>query len=168
MAKSADLDGRQTTLDGRTYNGERIGSACGGCIPGPIWKAAMDAALEGARKVAFHRPDPNVVRGLNERVPDVRGMDAQAASDRLADVGFGAFVAGDVASAIAQGLVVETDPASGSSVAAGSSVGLYLSTGQEPSGGGGDGGNGGGQGDGGQGGGGQGGGRPGDEEPPET
>ncbi len=127
----ADLDGRQTTLDGRTYNGDRIGSACGGCIPGPIWKEAMDAALDGANKVGFHRPDPSVVRGLNERVPDVRGMDAQAASDRLGDVGFGAYVAGDVASAIAQGLVVETDPASGSSVAAGSAVGLYLSTGQQ-------------------------------------
>jgi beta-lactam-binding protein with PASTA domain len=57
-------------------------------------------------------------------------MDAEAASNRLADVGFDSFVAGDVASAIAQGLVVETDPASGSSVAAGSAVGLYISTGQ--------------------------------------
>jgi membrane peptidoglycan carboxypeptidase len=62
----ADLDGRQTTLDGRTYNGERISSACGGCIPGPIWKEAMDTALEGARMLAFHKPDPSVVRGLNE------------------------------------------------------------------------------------------------------
>jgi membrane peptidoglycan carboxypeptidase len=126
----ADLDGRQTTLDGRTYNGERISSACGGCIPGPIWKEAMDTALEGARMLAFHKPDPSVVRGLDERVPDVRGLDAEAASNRLADVGFDSFVAGDVASAIAQGLVVETDPASGSSVAAGSAVGLYISTGE--------------------------------------
>jgi hypothetical protein len=26
----------------------------------------MDTALEGARMLAFHKPDPNVVRGLNE------------------------------------------------------------------------------------------------------
>src|ERR687897_3180970 len=40
----ADLDGEQESLDGRTYNGERIRSACGGCIAGPIWKKTMDAA----------------------------------------------------------------------------------------------------------------------------
>jgi membrane peptidoglycan carboxypeptidase len=128
----ADLDGEQTTLDGRTYNGERIGSACGGCIPGPIWKEAMDAALDGARKAKFTKPDPSVVKGVNERVPDVRGLTEAAATDRLADVGFTARVSGEVASAIAQGLVVETDPATGSNVASGSSVGLILSTGQAP------------------------------------
>jgi beta-lactam-binding protein with PASTA domain len=38
-------------------------------------------------------------------------------------------VAGEVASAIAQGLVVETDPTTGSNVASGGSIGLILSTG---------------------------------------
>jgi membrane peptidoglycan carboxypeptidase len=126
----ADLDGRQTTLDGREYNGEYISTACGGCIPGPIWKQAMEAALEGVPEASFDRPDPGVVRGVNESVPDVRGMDVEAASTRLAEFGFGAHVAGEVASAIAKGLVVETDPSPGSEVAGGSSVGLIVSTGQ--------------------------------------
>ncbi|MBD0293165.1 MAG: transglycosylase domain-containing protein, partial [Jiangellaceae bacterium] len=102
----ADLDGKQTTLDGRKYNGERIGTACGGCIPGPIWKEAMDAALSGLPKVSFTKPDPSAVKGINESVPDVRGMDVDAASDVLGDVGFGAYVAGEVASAVARGLVL--------------------------------------------------------------
>ena len=126
----ADLDGRQTTLDGREYNGERIGAACGGCIPGPIWKKAMDAALDGVPEASFDRPDPGVVRGVNEPVPDVRGMDVEQASNRLGDFGFGAFLAGEVASAIAKGLVVDTDPSPGSEVAGGSSVGLIVSSGQ--------------------------------------
>jgi membrane peptidoglycan carboxypeptidase len=126
----ADLDGRQTTLDGREYNGRKIRSACGGCIPGPIWKEAMDAALDGVEEASFSRPNPNVVRGINESVPDVRGMDVQAASDRLGNFGFGAFLAGEVASAIAKGLVVDTDPSPGAEVAGGSSVGLIVSAGQ--------------------------------------
>jgi len=125
----ADLDGEQESLDGRTYNGERISSACGGCIPGPIWKKTMDATLDGTRMARFSKPDPKIVRGADDRVPDVRGMTASLAADRLAEAGFTAHVAGEVASAIAQGLVVETDPATGSSIASGGSVGLILSTG---------------------------------------
>ncbi|HEX2363295.1 MAG TPA: transglycosylase domain-containing protein [Jiangellaceae bacterium] len=126
----ADLDGRQTTLDGREYNGETIWSACGGCIPGPIWKQAMDDALEGVPEESFGRPDPTVVQGINEAVPDVRGMEVEAASQRLSELGFGVHLAGDVASALAKGLVVETDPPPGTEVASGSSVGLFVSTGQ--------------------------------------
>ena len=129
-AAVADLDPPQESLDGRYYNGERIRSACGGCIPGPIWKAAMDAALDGARHARFNAPDPSVVRGINEEVPDVRGMDVNAASQRLAESGFGAVVAGEVASAIARGLVVETDPQPGANVAVGSDIGLFISNGQ--------------------------------------
>ena len=125
----ADLDGAQESLDGRTYNGERIRSACGGCIPGPIWKKTMDAALEGTRMARFSKPDPKIVRGADDRVPDVRGMTASLAADRLAEAGFTAHVAGEVASAVAQGLVVETNPATGSNVASGGSIGLILSTG---------------------------------------
>ena len=126
----ADLDGKQTTLDGREYNGERISPACGGCIPGPIWAVAMNGALEGVPEASFTRPNPSVVRGVNENVPDVRGMEFDAAADRLGDFGFGAHLAGEVVSAIARGLVVDTDPAPGDEVDAGSSVGLILSSGQ--------------------------------------
>jgi beta-lactam-binding protein with PASTA domain len=89
----------------------------------------MDAALEGTRLARFSKPNPKIVRGADERVPDVRGMTASLAADRLAEAGFTAHVAGEVASAIAQGLVVETDPTTGSNVASGDSIGLILSTG---------------------------------------
>jgi PASTA domain len=90
----------------------------------------MDGALDGARHARFSTPDPSVVAGINEAVPDVRGMDPDAATQRLAESGFGAFVAGEVASAIAKGLVVETDPPPGANVAAGSDIGLFVSNGQ--------------------------------------
>ena len=129
-AAVADLDPPQESLDGRYYNGDRIRQACGGCIPGPIWKAAMDAALKGARVAKFSAPDPSIVRGIDEEVPDVRGMEVEAASDLLEGAGFGAYVAGEVASAIAKGLVVETDPQPGANLALGSDVGLIVSSGQ--------------------------------------
>ena len=90
----------------------------------------MNGALEGVPEASFSRPNPSVVRGVNESVPDVRGMELDAAADRLGDFGFGAHLAGEVASAIARGLVVDTDPAPGDEVASGSSVGLILSSGQ--------------------------------------
>lgn len=128
----ADLEGEQTTLDGRTYNGTRIPFACGGCIPGPIWREMMNAALDGEPKEKFTRPDPKIVRGVDERVPDVRGAKADTATARLQDAGFDTHIAGEVASALAAGVVVSTEPSGGSIVASGSSVGLYISTGEPP------------------------------------
>ena len=90
----------------------------------------MNAALVGVPEASFTRPNPSVVRGVNENVPDVRGMEFDASADRLGDFGFGAHLAGEVVSAIARGLVVDTDPAPGDEVDAGSSVGLILSSGQ--------------------------------------
>jgi membrane peptidoglycan carboxypeptidase len=124
-----DADPPQTTLDGRTYNGTWIPAACGGCIPGPIWKQAMDAALDGTKHESFKRPDPRIVRGVNEQVPDVRGVSASTASARLQDAGFESHIAGQVGSALAQGLVVSTDPSGGTMLASGSSIGLFVSTG---------------------------------------
>lgn len=128
----ADLEGKQTTLDGRTYNGEFIAAACGGCIPGPIWRDAMNKMLEGKKKEGFKRPDPKIVRGVNERVPDVRGIKADTADARLQDAGFDSHIAGEVASALAAGLVVSTDPSGGTMFASGSSIGLYISSGVPP------------------------------------
>lgn len=128
----ADLDGEQESLDGRTYNGERISEACGGCIPGPIWKAMMNSALEGVEKQQFVAPDPKVVKGVTVRVPDVRGMSSADAENTLKTEGFTASVAGEVASELAQGLVVSTDPEAGAEVSAGANVGLIISSGQPP------------------------------------
>jgi membrane peptidoglycan carboxypeptidase len=126
----ADVDGRQESLDGRTYNGERIGEACGSCIPGPMWKQMMDAALDGAEEIAFTAPDPETIRGVTVRVPDVRGMDADAAIETLQGEGFSASVSGEVNSDLQEGLVVSTDPGAGAEVGSGSSIGVVVSNGQ--------------------------------------
>ncbi|HEX6234127.1 MAG TPA: transglycosylase domain-containing protein [Jiangellaceae bacterium] len=128
----ADLEGKQTTLDGRTYNGTHIPVACGGCIPGPIWRAFMDKALDGEPKEKFKKPNPKIVRGVDERVPDVRGVSADSARAELKDAGFDSHIAGEVASALSAGLVVSTDPGGGTLYASGSSIGLYISTGVPP------------------------------------
>ena len=69
----ADLDPPQKSLDGRYYNGDRIRQACGGCIPGPIWKAAMDAALKGAASAEFSGLTRASCAGSTRRFPTSEG-----------------------------------------------------------------------------------------------
>ncbi|PZF82843.1 hypothetical protein C1I92_15175 [Jiangella anatolica] len=126
----ADVDGRQESLDGRTYNGERISEACGGCIPGPIWKQMMDQALSGAEEIRFTEPDPATIRGVTVPVPDVRGMDSDEAIETLTAEGFSAEVAGEVNSDLQEGVVVSTEPGAGAEVASGSNISLTVSNGQ--------------------------------------
>lgn len=64
-AAVADVEPPLTTLDGREYNGEVMPRAFGGTLPGPMWKAAMDEALEDEDPEDFRRPDPKVVRGID-------------------------------------------------------------------------------------------------------
>src|SRR5690606_28254480 len=96
----ADLDGKQTTLDGRTYNGTYVPRAFGGTLPGPIWREVMNEAHEGLDRERFKDPDPKIVRGVDEEVPDVRGESASRAADRLEEVGFGSHIAGRIASGL--------------------------------------------------------------------
>ncbi|HEX6336122.1 MAG TPA: transglycosylase domain-containing protein [Jiangellaceae bacterium] len=55
-AAVADLDSPQTSLNGRTYNGERISQAYGSTLPGPIWREAMNEALEDEPEEDFEDP----------------------------------------------------------------------------------------------------------------
>ena len=82
-----------------------------------------ERALEWECQRLVHTAEPQRGARSQRECPDVRGMEFDAAADRLGDFGFGAHLAGEVASAIARGLVVDTDPAPGDEVAAGSSVG---------------------------------------------
>lgn len=126
----ADVEAPQESLHNRTYNGERIRDACGGCIPGPVWKQMMDQAHDGAEEVSFTAPDPETIRGVTVAVPDVRGMTSEDAISTLEGAGFGAAVAGEVNSDLQEGLVVSTDPGAGAEVASGSNVSLTVSNGQ--------------------------------------
>ncbi len=126
----ADVEAPQQSLDGRTYNGEEIDEACGSCIPGPVWKAMMDNALDGAEEVAFTAPDPETIQGITVPVPDVRGMDADDAIAALEAEGFSAAVAGEVNSDLQEGLVVNTDPGAGAEVPSGTNIALTISNGE--------------------------------------
>ncbi|HEX6234730.1 MAG TPA: transglycosylase domain-containing protein [Jiangellaceae bacterium] len=55
-AAVADLDPPQTSLSGRTFNGDRISQAYGSTLPGPIWREAMDEALEDEPEEDFKEP----------------------------------------------------------------------------------------------------------------
>ncbi|MBO0829126.1 MAG: transglycosylase domain-containing protein [Streptosporangiales bacterium] len=110
-----------------------------GADAAPIWKQAMKDALEGTPKTPFGQPSADLNRAvhLNVNLPDVKGMDPNAASKKLSDAGFTPTVApGQVGSDQPAGKVAYTDPGGGSSVLANSGVTIYVSNGQggKPSG----------------------------------
>ena len=55
-AAVADLDPPQTTLSGRNYNGDYVREAFGSTLPGPIWRRAMNEALDGEPHEGFPEP----------------------------------------------------------------------------------------------------------------
>jgi membrane peptidoglycan carboxypeptidase len=128
-----DLDPPATpSMNGQTFNGEYFPTVSGARVPGPIWKQYMEAALEDVKKESFVAPDRKVIRGIQETVPDVRGMSESDARARLDDAGFDSYVEGTVDSEVAKGRVVRTNPAGGSSYGTGGSIGLILSSGTPP------------------------------------
>lgn len=52
-AAVADLDPPQRTLNRRTFNGQVMPQVFGGNLPGPIWREAMNGALEGEPQEDF-------------------------------------------------------------------------------------------------------------------
>ncbi|WP_246219148.1 transglycosylase domain-containing protein [Phytoactinopolyspora halotolerans] len=128
----ADVDPPQEGLDGRSFNGETIAEACGGCVPGPIWKQFMDEVHEGKDQEEFNEPDGSVINGVTTTVPDVRGMSEDDAIDALEDEGFSVSVAARINSDLPEGVVVSSDPGAGSETASGTTVQLFVSNGVPP------------------------------------
>ena len=78
--------------------------------------------------VLFQLPTSNkILYGDLVPVPYVSGMPVDQAISKLRDAGFSAQVAGSTPSNLPRGFVVYTDPSG--SATAGSTIGLYLSTG---------------------------------------
>jgi membrane peptidoglycan carboxypeptidase len=119
-------------LDGIVLNGVRYREACGGCIPGPIWKTAMQQIMDPLPVVGFDAPDPAAVSGAAATVPDVRGLAGAEAVATLQAAGFEAVVAGEVPSTAPAGTAVSTDPPSGSRFFSGGTVRVFVSSGQAP------------------------------------
>ncbi|HKE49961.1 MAG TPA: penicillin-binding protein, partial [Actinomycetes bacterium] len=72
----------QVEVGGRYYE-----SACGGCLPGPIWQEAMNGALAGVPVQQFSAGDPKLLYGDKIRVPDLKGMTYEEAVNALHQVG---------------------------------------------------------------------------------
>lgn len=124
-------EGDSWTLEGRTFNGVYFDNVCGGCIPGPIWKQMMDAALADEQILPFVPADPSVLQGETSRVPDVRGMDVQQAHEVLSQAGFQVRVNEERAeSDVPPNQVIEVDPAPWSWLTVGSEVTITVSKGR--------------------------------------
>ncbi len=57
-----DVDLPRESMRGIVLKGVKQFSACGGCIPGPMWRDAMRAALDGVGATDFVAPNPEVVQ----------------------------------------------------------------------------------------------------------
>lgn len=98
-----------------------------------IFKAIMaladtDPSLRGG---AFPVADAQMLSGSSVAVPDVSGQTAALANTVLTGLGFQVTLGGTVPSALAAGLVVNTDPAAGSKVPSGQNITVYTSDGTQ-------------------------------------
>jgi len=106
-------------------------SACGGCLPGPIWQQAMNGALRGVQVQQFTAADPKYLYGDKIRIPDLKGLTYEEALDVLHQVGLdGRRATQRVRSNEDSGRVAGTNPPAGSQVDSGSSVTIYISAGK--------------------------------------
>lgn len=141
MIAGANSLGQPITLNGQYVGGQYISRAFGSTQAGPIWGQAMQAIQGSLADVDFVSPDPTAILGQTVDVPDVTGLDAAEAADRLRDAGFVPNVGRYVDSRLPQGEVAYTSPQSGAPVGTGTLVTMYISDGT-PRGGGNGGGNG--------------------------
>ncbi|WP_166426701.1 transglycosylase domain-containing protein [Labedella populi] len=96
-----------------------------------VWKDIM-ADIDDLRPGGvFPTPDPNLTKVATRAVPDVSGMSVEEATSRLEASGFGVTVAdGEVPSSIGAGLVARTEPGGGGRANYGSTITLYVSSGE--------------------------------------
>ncbi|HEY3560553.1 MAG TPA: PASTA domain-containing protein, partial [Kribbella sp.] len=99
---------------------------------GPIWEAAMKAALAGYPTTHFVAPSDKTMRGDVKDLPFVNGMNPEDASNKLKQAGFQTTIAsGTVNSEEAAGTVAYTDPRQRDGAPAGSLVTIYVSNGSK-------------------------------------
>jgi PASTA domain len=105
-------------------------NVCGGCLPGPIWRDTMRAALKGLPAPGFQQPPADVLFGEGEPIPDVRGVPVDQAVAALQQAGFETQVSPDlVFSRQPAGTVAFTSPGAGSRSPKGSKVTVFISRG---------------------------------------
>jgi membrane peptidoglycan carboxypeptidase len=113
-----------------TIGGEHYNTVQGANIPAPIWREAMQAAVDGLPAEDFQRPSGEFALPGGAQVPDVRGIGVNEAMGALQAAGFQPRVDGrQVRSGRPPGTVAFTDPRAGSRVPPGTSVTVFISRG---------------------------------------
>ncbi len=123
--------GEENELRDVSIGGQHYRNVFGGSISAPIFKQAMDATLEGQEKLNFKRPPSSYLRVPRMEVPDVTGLSPDDAERELNRAGFESRFANEpVPSDVEAGRVARTDPAGGSRVTGGSTVTIFISSGE--------------------------------------
>ncbi|TDW90158.1 membrane peptidoglycan carboxypeptidase [Kribbella pratensis] len=131
-ATVADASVPYTKLQNQTLNGKRINDPSGSGTAGPIWEAAMKAALQGYPTTRFVAPTDKTQRGDVKSLPFVNGMNPEDAANKLRQAGFEVAIAsGTVNSEETAGTVAYTDPRQRDGAPAGSLVTIYVSNGSK-------------------------------------
>jgi membrane peptidoglycan carboxypeptidase len=112
---------------GSNGNPYSLGSVFGGTVAAPIWRAYMIRVMQGQPVLGFPEPPPPPT----STVPDVTGLDREAAVSQLDAAGFNAAVT-EVESLEPRGIVVGQIPAGGSTADLGITVRLEVSNGKPP------------------------------------
>jgi hypothetical protein len=110
-----------------------------------MWGDAMKVIQQWLPDTDFSVPDPTAIQGRLVTVPSVYGYSPSEAADILRRAGLNPVVGPQVNSSSSYGTVAFLSPGSGTQIATGSTVTMYISNGtpEPPSGGGGGGGGGG-------------------------
>ncbi|GAA1113165.1 transglycosylase domain-containing protein [Kribbella jejuensis] len=131
-ATVADASLPYSPLIGQTLNGKKMYDASGSGTAGPIWEAAMKAALQNYPTTHFVAPSDKTVRGDVKDLPFVNGMNPDDAANKLKQMGFQVTIAsGTVNSEETAGTVAYTDPRQRDGAPEGSLVTIYISNGSK-------------------------------------
>jgi len=127
VAMVADMDAPVTSLKGQIIGGKLDYSIHGSTTAGPIWKAAMEGALEGQPAPNFVAPDKATIEGKKTDIPNVTGYSIASATTVLKAAGFTVAVGNTVDSSYPAGVIARQSQFGSSGV--GTTVYIYPSTG---------------------------------------
>lgn len=127
VAMVADVDPPLESLDHVQLTDQETGKAYGGTTAGPIWKAAMEKALEDVPAKDFPPVSDDVQNGKRKDVPSVVGMSADDARNVLEGAGFTVYLGYEVDSAYSRGIIATQSMVGSAPI--GSAVTIYPSDG---------------------------------------
>jgi membrane peptidoglycan carboxypeptidase len=129
----ADADPPAKNLIGQVFNGKKLSDASGSGTAGPIWEAAMQAALHGLPTSKFVKPDDKIIRGNVKDLPYLKGMTPADAAAKLLSMGFKVQMSHgpQVDSDAPLGTVAWTNPRQEDGAPEGATVLLYISNGSK-------------------------------------